>query len=105
MVDATDRFAASAPGCSLAIVDRRRSDRRDSAADRRRDRDARAAAFSDTPPRPDAGFVAHLIATSLHAPQTRLLRRAEANAGTAAYRSVTISLDMQPGGARAARLI
>lgn len=35
--------------------------------------------------RPDARFVAHLIATAVHAPQARMLRRAGAGQGAAAY--------------------
>ena len=39
-------------------------------------------------PRPDAGFVAHLIATSVHAPQTRLRRQASAQDAVTRYRKV-----------------
>jgi hypothetical protein len=35
--------------------------------------------------RPDAGFIAHLIATSVQAPQTRTRRRAEPNEAISAY--------------------
>jgi len=35
--------------------------------------------------RPDAGFLAHLIAMSAQAPQTRLRRRAEPSTASAAY--------------------
>lgn len=35
--------------------------------------------------RPDACFVAHLIATAVHAPQTRTLRRASPGQGAASY--------------------
>ncbi|MGA2893504.1 MAG: hypothetical protein ABSE22_11570 [Xanthobacteraceae bacterium] len=46
----------------------------------------RAASSADT--RPNADFIAHLIATSTQAPQTRARRRAEPELATAAYRSV-----------------
>jgi hypothetical protein len=35
--------------------------------------------------RPDAGFIAHLIATSAQAPQTRARRRAEPGEAISAY--------------------
>ena len=35
--------------------------------------------------RPDARFVAHLIASAVHAPQARMLRRAAAGQGVASY--------------------
>lgn len=38
--------------------------------------------------RPDASFIAHLIATAEQAPQTRVLRRADVADVEAAYRSV-----------------
>jgi hypothetical protein len=40
------------------------------------------------PVRRDAAFLAHLIATKSHAPQTRINRRAEPQEVTAAYRAV-----------------
>jgi hypothetical protein len=43
---------------------------------------------NDAPPkvnRPDAGFIAHLIATSAQAPQTRARRRAEPGEAVSAY--------------------
>jgi hypothetical protein len=40
------------------------------------------------PLRRDAAFLAHLIATKSHAPQTRINRRAEPQEVTAAYRAV-----------------
>jgi hypothetical protein len=39
-------------------------------------------------PRGDAAFLAHLIATKAHAPQTREKRRAEPAEALAAYRAV-----------------
>ncbi len=38
--------------------------------------------------RPNADFIAHLIATAAQAPQTRVRRRAEPVAATAAYRAL-----------------
>ncbi len=38
--------------------------------------------------RPDAGFIAHLIATSAQAPQTRARRRAEPIEAISAYRGL-----------------
>lgn len=39
--------------------------------------------------RPDAAFIAHLIATRDHHPQTRLRRQTEPQTGTDAYRAVS----------------
>ncbi len=39
-------------------------------------------------PRPSAVFIAHLIATSAQAPQTRARRRAQPDQATAVYRSI-----------------
>jgi hypothetical protein len=38
--------------------------------------------------RPDAGFIAHLVATSAQAPQTRARRRAEPSEAISAYRGL-----------------
>ena len=45
-------------------------------------------AHRSAPVRRDAAFLAHLIATKSHAPQTRINRRAEPQEVTAAYRAV-----------------
>jgi hypothetical protein len=50
--------------------------------------------------RPDPSFVAHLIATAEHAPQTRILRRAAIADVQAAYRSVANQNDMATAGQR-----
>jgi hypothetical protein len=73
-------------GRALAIIDRRCRHERRQAFDRRGERPSSAVA--DLAARPDAGFVAHLIATSVHAPQTRNLRRADADVAAMAYRGV-----------------
>jgi hypothetical protein len=49
---------------------------------------ARKSAASVAIELPNAGFVAHLIATAVQAPQTRLRRRAEPDAAVAAYRAL-----------------
>jgi hypothetical protein len=48
----------------------------------------RSAPVSSRTARPDAAFIAHLIATAEQAPQTRTLRRADVADVEAAYRSV-----------------
>ena len=48
--------------------------------------------------RPNADFIAHLIATAAQAPQTRARRRAEPEAATAAYRALG-QWPTAPGGA------
>lgn len=50
-------------------------------------------------PRNDAAFIAHLIATAEHAPQTRHLRRASPQDAMAGYRATT-----QAGAVTSARL-
>jgi hypothetical protein len=45
--------------------------------------------------RPDSGFIAHLIATEVKAPQTRTRRRAEPGEATSAY----ARLGQRPSGA------
>jgi hypothetical protein len=47
--------------------------------------------------RPQAGFLAHLIATDRQLPQTRARRRAEPADAIAAYRAVTTELQMPSG--------
>jgi len=47
-----------------------------------------AAPVSSRVARPDASFIAHLIATAEQAPQTRVLRRADVADVEAAYRAV-----------------
>ncbi|MFZ3336319.1 MAG: hypothetical protein WBE99_22200 [Xanthobacteraceae bacterium] len=49
------------------------------------DRDSRPSRMGQ---RPNADFMAHLIATTSQAPQTRARRRAEPEAATAAYRAL-----------------
>jgi hypothetical protein len=53
--------------------------------------------------RPDPSFVAHLIATVEHSPQTRILRRAAIADVESAYRSVANQNDMN-GAAAGQRL-
>ncbi len=48
--------------------------------------------------RPNADFIAHLIATAAQAPQTRARRRVEPQAATAAYRALG-QWPTPPGGA------
>jgi hypothetical protein len=50
--------------------------------------------------RPDASFVAHLIATATQAPQTRILRRADGADVEAAYKSVANQNGMAGAGRR-----
>lgn len=49
----------------------------------------RSAPASSRTARPDAAFLAHLIATAEQAPQTRALRRADAADVDAAYRAAS----------------
>jgi len=42
------------------------------------------------PARPEASFVAHLIAMAEHSPQTRALRRATSEAAQAMYERATV---------------
>jgi hypothetical protein len=59
------------------------------------DRDSRSPRLGQ---RPNADFIAHLIATVAQAPQTRARRRAEPETATAAYRALG-QWPTAPGGA------
>ena len=58
----------------------------------------RQAAVLDRAVRPDARFVAQLIATASHAPQTRALRRASADDATATYAGARRDLPLAANG-------
>jgi hypothetical protein len=57
-----------------------------------------AAAACDRAVRPDARFVAQLIATASHAPQTRALRRASDDDATATYAGARRDLPVAANG-------
>lgn len=58
-----------------------------------------ATANGDNVIRPDARFVAQLIATASHAPQTRALRRASTEDATATYATARHELPVAANGA------
>lgn len=85
--DRADVPTSDTAGRELVILDRRDRSERRQTIDRRADR--RASVTAELATRPDSSFVAHLIATSSHAPQTRTLRREDAGVATATYLGTT----------------